>query len=32
MSGEAWGKNIAAQVLPDLRDKGLCGKEAFLLT
>ncbi|HWZ15087.1 MAG TPA: hypothetical protein VNW95_07585 [Mucilaginibacter sp.] len=25
------GKNIAAQVLPDLQRKGLCGKEAFLL-
>jgi hypothetical protein len=26
------GKKIAAQVLLDLQRKGLCGKEAFLLT
>jgi hypothetical protein len=25
------GKKIAAPVLPDLRGKGPCGKEAFLL-
>jgi hypothetical protein len=26
------GQKFAAQVLADLRDEGLCGKEAFLLT
>jgi hypothetical protein len=31
-ASEARGKKIAAQVLPDLQGKGLCGKEAFLLT
>jgi hypothetical protein len=26
-----WGKKIAAQVLPGLQGKGLCGEEALLV-